>query len=86
MTKIENVKCPDCDGPMVSRSSQYGVFWGCKNYPHCKGTRDNEGRSKTDREIEKQLKDPNYDSDDLDACIDKEDKISEFKTTFNKEK
>lgn len=46
----ENVKCPKCDGPMVSRKSSYGVFWGCKDYPKCDGTRDNEGRSKEERE------------------------------------
>ena len=48
----ENVKCPVCDGPMVSRKSPYGVFWGCKDYPNCKGTRDSQGRSKEDREQE----------------------------------
>lgn len=47
--KPENVKCPDCDGPMVSRTSESGVFWGCKAYPRCKGTRDNMGRSKAER-------------------------------------
>ena len=41
---IENVKCPDCGGEMVLRSGQYGVFWGCKAFPACKGTRDNLGR------------------------------------------
>ena len=50
MAKPENVKCPDCGGPMVSRKSQFGTFWGCLNYPECKGTRDSEGRSKADRE------------------------------------
>lgn len=48
--KPENVKCPKCDGPMVSRTSSYGSFWGCKDYPNCKGTRDSMGRSKADRE------------------------------------
>lgn len=52
--KPENVKCPDCDGPMVSRKSQYGTFWGCKSYPKCKGTRDSMGRSKMERELEKE--------------------------------
>lgn len=46
----ENVKCPDCQGPMVSRKSQHGVFWGCRNYPRCKGTRDVNGESKAERE------------------------------------
>lgn len=48
--KPENIKCPKCDGPMVSRKSQYGIFWGCKDYPECNGTRDSMGMSKEDRE------------------------------------
>jgi ssDNA-binding Zn-finger/Zn-ribbon topoisomerase 1 len=48
---IENVKCPDCGGPMVSRSNrQTGQrFWGCKAYPDCKGTRDTDGEARSDR-------------------------------------
>lgn len=49
---IENVKCPKCDGPMQSRKSKHGVFWGCLNYPECDGTRDSMGRSQEDRENE----------------------------------
>lgn len=32
-------KCPDCGHLMVQRESQYGKFWGCRQYPICKGTR-----------------------------------------------
>lgn len=28
--------CPRCYGKLVKRSSQYGEFWGCSNYPTCK--------------------------------------------------
>jgi ssDNA-binding Zn-finger/Zn-ribbon topoisomerase 1 len=45
--KPENVKCPDCDGPMVSRSSAHGRFWGCANYPRCRGTRNSLGDART---------------------------------------
>jgi tRNA(Ile2) C34 agmatinyltransferase TiaS len=45
--------CPDCGGEMVSRKGKYGIFWGCKKYPRCSGTRDSEGKSKEDREREK---------------------------------
>jgi ssDNA-binding Zn-finger/Zn-ribbon topoisomerase 1 len=48
----EDVKCPECGGPMVSRNGKYGVFWGCKKYPDCAGTRDSEGRSKAERNAE----------------------------------
>lgn len=30
--------CPYCGGKLVERQSQYGSFWGCKNYPHCRFT------------------------------------------------
>lgn len=67
--KPENVKCPKCNGDMVSRKSQYGIFWGCKDYPRCSGTRDSMGLSKEERrrareadtELERELKD--YESD-----------------------
>lgn len=49
----QNVKCPDCGGDMIPRTSLHGKFWGCKQYPRCKGTRDSMGRSKADREKEK---------------------------------
>ena len=37
--------CPVCASPMVSRIARHGVntgnrFWGCSQYPHCRGTRD----------------------------------------------
>jgi ssDNA-binding Zn-finger/Zn-ribbon topoisomerase 1 len=48
--KYDEVKCPNCGGDMISRKGKFGVFWGCKDYPKCTGTRDSEGRSKADRE------------------------------------
>ena len=48
--KPMNVACPDCGGPMISRKSRYGMFWGCRDYPQCHGTRDSEGRAKQDRQ------------------------------------
>ncbi len=35
--KIEKI-CPKCGGKMVLRSSIYGRFFGCSNYPKCKHT------------------------------------------------
>ena len=34
--------CPDCNGPMVKRTSARGEFWGCSSYPQCTGTRPTE--------------------------------------------
>lgn len=69
---IENVKCPECEGEMISRVSKYGSFWGCKNFPACKGTRDVMGVSKKERELEKEIQ------------ADKEKDYQEGRTTFNR--
>jgi ssDNA-binding Zn-finger/Zn-ribbon topoisomerase 1 len=50
MGAYEEIKCPECNGEMISRTGKFGVFWGCKKFPECKGTRDSEGRSKQDRQ------------------------------------
>jgi ssDNA-binding Zn-finger/Zn-ribbon topoisomerase 1 len=68
MTAYESVKCPDCGGEMISRTGKFGVFWGCKDFPKCKGTRDSEGRSKADREAwkaEQEEKNSPFDVDGL---------------------
>jgi len=31
--------CPACNGTMRKRNSTRGPFWGCANYPECKGLR-----------------------------------------------
>ncbi|OMQ22798.1 helix-hairpin-helix domain-containing protein [Serratia oryzae] len=31
--------CPRCGSLMRRRSGKHGPFWGCQNYPRCKGTR-----------------------------------------------
>lgn len=53
--KPENLKCPECGGAMVSRlnKKQNSRFWGCVDYPSCNGTRDVEGKSKYEKEAEK---------------------------------
>lgn len=91
--KPENVKCPNCDGPMISRSSKYGVFWGCAQYPKCKGTRDSLGRSRADREAEGE-KPRYYESDREDRLVldnlmkevDAHDLKEGQKFSFNKSK
>lgn len=36
----ESPLCPKCDDPMVLRRNRLdgSTFWGCSNYPTCKGT------------------------------------------------
>lgn len=36
----EEPPCPDCNTPLVRRLGSRGPFWGCPNFPKCKGTRD----------------------------------------------
>lgn len=43
-TLTEAPHCPSCNSQMVKRVAKRGsnpgsVFWGCQNYPKCKGTR-----------------------------------------------
>jgi len=35
----KDTKCPTCGSSMALRSGKYGRFYGCSNYPRCRGTR-----------------------------------------------
>lgn len=35
----EAPECPQCGMSMVIRDGKYGEFWGCQQYPDCRGTR-----------------------------------------------
>lgn len=37
--KQEKMICPQCGGELRVRTSQYGHFYGCSNYPKCRYTR-----------------------------------------------
>ena len=50
---IEETLCPECGKRMKSRTGKYGVFWGCSDYPNCRGTRDSQGRSKAERDAQR---------------------------------
>lgn len=30
-------RCPRCAGPMAERSGPRGAFWGCRQFPNCRG-------------------------------------------------
>lgn len=66
--KPESLKCPECRGEMTSRmnKNKNQRFWGCKQFPLCKGTRDTDGLSNEDKrrareDNEKQGWDNEYD-------------------------
>jgi len=50
--------CPDCGGQMILRepgsSQNWESFWGCSQYPDCRGTRQimEDGRPEDDDDIE----------------------------------
>ncbi len=62
---IENVKCPDCDGPMVSRknNSTGQRFWGCRKFPECRGVRDTDGEARTRQSVQDYDDEPRSPSD-----------------------
>jgi restriction system protein len=44
-TALDGVTCPNCNSVMVERMARCGAkagskFWGCSQYPKCRGTRD----------------------------------------------
>ncbi len=39
-TQKDSPTCPLCGAPMALRTGPYGKFYGCTNYPSCKGKRD----------------------------------------------
>jgi topoisomerase-like DNA binding C4 zinc finger protein len=36
--KAVTPQCPKCHGEMTRRTGPKGPFWGCKQFPNCKGT------------------------------------------------
>lgn len=55
-------KCPQCNGNMVLRNSNFGLFWSCINFPKCTGNRDFKGNSPTEIKLrkKKESKDENH--------------------------
>lgn len=35
----KNTLCPNCGGNLIKRNGQYGIFFGCNNFPRCTYTR-----------------------------------------------
>lgn len=47
--------CPDCGGKMVSRKNTATgqCFWGCKQFPMCRGVRDTDGNVRTRQTVQR---------------------------------
>ena len=43
--KVEGIVCPQCGDEMRQRTSIYGDFYGCINYPTCQGKRQLDGHA-----------------------------------------
>ena len=45
--KPQPTLCPECNGPMVSRQNKQTkqYFWGCADFPRCRGTRNTDGEA-----------------------------------------
>ena len=56
--KPEDMVCPDCGSKMVARTNRQSgsKFWGCSTFPKCRGTRNEEGLSKEEVNVEKMRK------------------------------
>jgi hypothetical protein len=54
----EPLMCPDCGAEMALRTNRQNgnKFWGCRKYPSCRGTRDEDGLSRAEREEAKYKK------------------------------
>jgi ATP-dependent DNA helicase RecQ len=55
--------CPDCGGPMELRTARRGrnaggLFWGCGDYPRCRGTLDYEGSAAAVTNVEQEIEEP----------------------------
>lgn len=38
MSLVDTIpRCPNCSSFMLQRKGKHGIFWGCSNYPNCKG-------------------------------------------------
>lgn len=44
--------CPECGGPMKERTNRSTgeIFWGCLDFPDCRGTRPADGDEPTDED------------------------------------
>jgi len=62
---MKETTCPECGGPMTSRANRTTGqrFWGCNNYPTCKGTRDTDGESPQERRGEMSPSERQHDND-----------------------
>lgn len=77
--EADTYECPDCGSEMALRTNRQSgnKFWGCKKYPNCKGTRDENGLSREEREAAKYKKEEVVQADGFSFNRGKRDPVNE---------
>lgn len=77
--ELDSLNCPDCGAMMKLRTNRQNgnKFWGCSKYPDCKGTRDENGLSKAEREEAKYKKEQTEQQDGFSFNRDKRSPATE---------
>ena len=78
-TQPQEYLCPDCNSEMMLRTNRQNgnKFWGCRKYPECKGTRDENGLSRAEREEQKFKKEQAVQQGGFSFNRDKRDTVAE---------
>ena len=81
----DTLVCPECGADMALRTnkSNGNKFWGCKKYPNCRGTRDEDGLSKAEREEQKYKKENVAQESGFSFNRDKRNPATEVSPPFN---
>lgn len=75
----DTLACPDCQGDMALRTNSTNgqKFYGCRKFPKCRGTRDENGLSRDEREAQKQKKEEAAQQDGFSFNKGKRDPVNE---------
>jgi hypothetical protein len=75
----DTLLCPDCNGEMALRTNSTNgqKFYGCRKFPKCRGTRDENGLSREEREAQKQKKEEAAQQDGFSFNKGKRDPVNE---------
>lgn len=79
----ETLLCPDCGSEMKQRVNRQNgnKFYGCVKYPNCRGTRDENGLSKADREEQQYKKEQVAQESGFSFNRDKRNPVTEVSPT-----
>lgn len=58
--------CPTCRGEMLGVIGKYGKFYGCRKFPHCRGSRNLDGSDGREPSVQNMSDDGHYPEPDPD--------------------